>query len=73
VRAVVVAPEGCFVLVVMVRGCEGCDGGCWLCACWDGEEGEDVAFPWIAEWARKAARKLERKGRCVGILAVVCV
>jgi hypothetical protein len=68
VRAVVVAPG--FAVVVMVRGfdAEGCEGEVvvvWVC--WD--DGEGDAFPCCrAECARKAARKLDRKGRCVGIL-----
>jgi hypothetical protein len=57
--AVVVALEG-FVEVVMVRGCEG-EEACWCCC--EGEEGEDVAFPWIALCALNAARKLAKKGR----------
>jgi hypothetical protein len=65
-----VAPD--FEVVVMVRGFEGCC--CWaeVVEVWDGwEEGEaEEALPcWIAEWALKAARKFERKGRWVGILA----
>jgi len=66
VSAVVVAPAEGLVDVVIVRGCEGDDEcGCVLCD----EEGEDVALPcWIAEWARKAARKLAKNGRCVDIL-----
>lgn len=63
VRAVVVGPP--FDEVFIVRGCEG-----WGCC--EEEEGEEVAFPVdIAEWARKAARKLERKGLWVGILRVL--
>lgn len=63
--AVVVAPDG-FEDVAMERGCEG-EEACWCCC--EGEEGEDVAFPcWMAEWARKAARKLAKKGRWVGIV-----
>jgi len=68
VSAVVVAPG--FDVVVIVRGvaAEAC---AWeevvVCVCW--EEGDGVAFPcWMAECARKAARKLERKGRFVGML-----
>ena len=62
-NAVVVAPPEGFVDVVIVRGCVG-EGVC----CCVVEEGE-VALPcWIAEWARKAARKLARKGRWVGIV-----
>jgi len=67
--AAVVAPG--FVDVVIVRGFEGCDEEvvvCDVCDCWvECEEGE--ALLWIALWALKAARKLERKGRWVGILA----
>lgn len=64
VRAAVVAPVLVVVEVVIVRGFEG--EVVWDCGCWD--EGEDVAFPcWIAECARKAARKLDRKGRFVGM------
>jgi hypothetical protein len=57
--AVVVALEG-FVEVVMVRGCEG-EEVCWCC--WEGDEGEDVALPWMALCALNAARKLAKKGR----------
>jgi hypothetical protein len=60
---VVVAPDG-FAEVAMDRGCDG-EVVCWCCC--EGEEGEDVAFPWIALCARKAARKLAKKGRWVGI------
>lgn len=74
--AVVVALEGLLV-VVMVRGCEGevCWAWCW-CVCEGEEEMVDVeeAFPCCsAEWARKAARKLAKKGRCVGIVLFICV
>ena len=62
--AVVVAPEG-FVDVVMERGCDGEEVVGWCC---EGEVGEDVAFCWMAEWARKAARKFAKKGRWVGIV-----
>lgn len=60
VRAVVVGPP--FDEVVIVRGCDG-----WGCCAEEDEE--EAAFPVdMAEWARKAARKLERKGLWVGIL-----
>jgi len=77
VSAVVVAPGlVVVVVVVMVRGFEG-EVGLWVCeaveVCACCEEGEEVAFPcWRAECARKAARKLERKGRFVGIISIVC-
>jgi len=59
VRAVVVAPAEGFVEVVIVRGCEG-DEECVFCV----EDGEEVALPcWMAECARKAARKLAKNGR----------
>jgi hypothetical protein len=65
--AVVVAPDG-FAEVVIERGCEG-EEVCVCVWCGEGEEGEEVAFPcWMAEWARKAARKLAKKGRWVGIV-----
>lgn len=57
------------VEVVMERGCE----GWWECECeCAAVEGllEEVAFPWMAEWARKAARKLAKKGRWFGIMCV---
>lgn len=58
-NAVVVAPADGFVDVVIVRGCAGEEA----CCC-EEEEGEEVALPcWMAEWARKAARKLAKKGR----------
>jgi hypothetical protein len=65
--AVVVAPDG-LADVVIERGCDGDE--VWVCVwCWEGEEGEEVAFPcWMALWARKAARKLAKKGRWVGIV-----
>jgi len=66
-NAVVVALEG-FVEVVIDRGCEGDEVWAWCC---EGEEGEVVALPcwcWMALWARKAARKLAKKGRWVGIV-----
>jgi hypothetical protein len=67
--AAVVAPG--LVVVVMVRGFEvwGEEEAVvlWACDCW----GEEVALLWIALWALKAARKLERKGRCVGMFASV--
>lgn len=65
-RAVVVALEGFVaVVVVMVRGWEG-EVVCWCC--WEGDVGEDVALLWIALCALKAARKLAKKGRWVGIV-----
>lgn len=71
VRAEVVAPGLVAVEVVMVRGFDGEDTPCEvdvLCVC-EEEEGDEDAFPCCrAECARKAARKLERKGRFVGIL-----
>jgi hypothetical protein len=66
-RAVVVALEG-FVEVVMVRGWDG-EEACWCCC--EGDEGEDVALPCMALCALKAARKLARKGRWVGIVVVM--
>lgn len=81
VRAVLVGPlVWCFVDVDIERGWEGCedDGEEWACEFWedvttDEEDAAEVAFPvWNAERARKAARKLERKGRCVDMFAV-CV
>ena len=61
------------VLVVIVRGfegevcdcvvdevCEGCD-----------EDAEEALPCCMAEWARKAARKFERKGRLVGMVVDV--
>lgn len=66
--AVVVAPEGLDVDVDIVRGFEACDVVVlfvdveWLA--W--AEG-DFCCCWMAEWARKAARKLAKKGRCVGM------
>lgn len=84
VRAVLVGPPvWCFVDVDIERGWEGC--GCdeeweWVCEdVWEDvtteEDDAEVAFPvWNAERARKAARKLERKGRCVDMFAVgVCM
>jgi len=65
VRAVVVAPAEGFVDVVIVRGCEGDEECVWVFC---DDEGEDVAFPWMAECALKAARKLAKKGRCVDIV-----
>jgi hypothetical protein len=68
VRAVVVAPG--FVDVVIVRGLEVVVFGYEevLGEEWEVDVGWEEAFPcWMAEWARKAARKLERKGRFVGI------
>jgi hypothetical protein len=62
--AVVVALEG-FVEVVMVRGWDG-EEVCWCCC--EGDEGEDVALPWMALCALNAARKLAKKGRWVGIV-----
>lgn len=58
-----------FEVVVIVRGFEWCC--CWVEVVEVWEEGEaEEAFPcWIAEWALKAARKFERKGRWVDILA----
>ena len=71
-RAVVV---GCLVVVVeavaIERGCEGDEEVvvCVECEVWDEVTvAAEVAFPvWKAERARKAARKFERKGRCVDI------
>ena len=78
-NAVVVAP-GFEVVEDIVRGCvdEGVDAEvvvvCVDCEVGDmledGEEAE-LALPcWRAECARKAARKLERKGRWVGMLLI---
>jgi hypothetical protein len=68
VSAAVVAPDPFgFVAVVIDRGCDG-DEACVFGDVEVREVGEDVAFPcWIAEWALKAARKLAKKGRWVGI------
>lgn len=33
----------------------------------------EVAAFWMADWARKAARKLEKNGRLVGMLTAECV
>jgi len=66
VSAVVVAPADGFVDVVIVLGCDG-EEECG-CVFWD-VEGEDVALPcWMAECARKAARKFAKNGRWVDIL-----
>jgi hypothetical protein len=62
-NAVVVAPPDGFADVVIVRGCEG-----EVVCCWVVEEGEVALLCCIAEWARKAARKLAKKGRWVGIV-----
>jgi hypothetical protein len=60
-----------FVDVVIVRGFEGWEEDVVVWAGWDEwdcwEEGE--ALPWIALCALNAARKLERKGRWVGMFA----
>jgi len=71
VKAVVVAPAEGLVDVVIVRGWEG-----EVCVVWgwweEEEEGAEVAFPcWMAEWARKVARKLAKKGRCVDIFVSI--
>jgi len=71
--AVVVGPGFDVVDVDIVRGeetvCEGEE--VVVCVCWD-EEGEEDAFVccWRAEWALNAARKLDKKGRFVGIFLV---
>jgi hypothetical protein len=72
-NAVVVAPEGFVdVEVVIERGCEGEEVCVCAWCCCEGDEGEDVALPcWIALWARKAARKLAKKGRWVGIVLFI--
>lgn len=74
VSAVVVAPAPGLeeVEVVMVRGAEAVAGYEVVGWCVE-EEGFETeeGFACVlvrAEWARKAARKLERKGRLVGIL-----
>lgn len=73
VSADVVAPvpgfEDADAEVVMVRGCEGDELLGWVCC---EEAGEGLALPcWMAEWALKAARKLAKKGRCVGMFVFV--
>jgi hypothetical protein len=72
VKAAVVAPVA-VAFVEIVRACEGCD----VCdaAFGDGVPVDEVdAFVcWIAVWARKAARKLAKKGRWEGMLVVVSV
>jgi hypothetical protein len=83
VSAEVVAPVGGLAVDVAIeRGCEGEDVLCvvdeeevvWLgwevaLLCEVGEGPLDCC--WIADWARKAARKFAKKGLWVGIFMVV--
>jgi hypothetical protein len=63
--------------VAIDRGCDGADELLEedaVCVGWDdGETLDDgvLACCWIADCARKAARKLAKKGRCVGMSADV--
>lgn len=75
-NAAVVGPA--LLAVAIVRGFEGVlvvvaevvVGETWV-GCEDGEE--EAPLPWMAEWARKAARKFAKKGRWVVGILVVCV